>query len=371
MRLRGEHCRQLGAFVTALSMLSSTAWAQGPAPSAKPKPGAAMVGTSAPTPPVRPATPPNPKKLLVSAQAKRAAGDYAAALADYQAADSVAATPATVEGIAFCHDKLGHFDEALTWYEGFLSDVPIALQLEGNEARARVDAIKAMPGHLHLESVPSNAVVSVDGKEQPTHTPVDVELAPGGHKIHLVAEGHDAIDKDVEIASRTKANLVLEPPATPPPPPPPPVVLPPPPPPPPPPRSVIPAIIVGGLAVVGAGVGIGGGIAALSDKSTFNSHPTTATANAGESAALVADMGFGIGITLGVTAIVLYVTRNEPSSPLPTASPEQSTTPAAPAGHDVPASTPPPKASSASPLTFTAAPFMTAHGGGAGALLRF
>ena len=362
MRRMREHCKRVGVVVTAVSMLTTPAWAQ--APKAAPH---AKATDAQMTAPMRRLPAANPKKLLASAHTKRAAGDFEGALADYQAADAVAPAPETIEGIAFCHDKLGHFDEALTWYEGFLANVPPAMELAAVDAKARVVAIKAMPGVLHLESVPSNAMVSVDGKEQLKHTPLDLELAPGKHTLHLTVADHDPLDKDVEIASRVKSNLVLEPLLTPPPPPPPPpVVLAPLPPPPPPPRSIVPAIVVGSLALVGARIGAGFGVSALNYKSSFNSNPTTATANSGESAALVSDMGFGIAITLGVTAIILYTTRNEPTSPLPTAAPPAPTNPTNP--------TPAPaeKAAATAPaITFAAAPFMTPHGGGAGAILRF
>ncbi len=64
-------------------------------------------------------------------------------------------------------------------------------------------------------------------------------------------------------------------------------------------------------------------------------------------------MGFGIGLTLGVTSVILFTTRNEPNAAPP---------PVAPA---------PAKTGAVFPVTFTAAPFVTPHGGGAGALLRF
>ena len=334
MRRRGGYRISFGCVAVAIPLLASSAWAQAPS-------------TTRPAAPVDATNPPNAKKLLASAQAKRDAGDFEGALADYRASDAAHPSPVTVEGIAFCHDKLGHFAEALTWYEGFLSDVPTTMQTEADAAKARVDAIKTMAGHVHLESAPSNAVVSIDGKEQPTHTPLDVDLSPGTHHLHVHAEGHDAIEKDIDVTSRTKQDIALELPLTPPPPPV--LAVAPPPPPPPPPRSALPAYITGGLAIVAAGVGTGFGIAAITDKSSFDKSPTTATANSGENAALVSDMSFGIALTLGVTSVVLFTTRHEPSIPV-----------AAPA-----------KASAFSPTMFTAVPFVTAHGGGAGASLRF
>jgi len=231
------------------------------------------------------------------------------------------------------------------------------MQMEANDAKARLLAIKAMPGHLRLESLPSNAVVVIDGKEEKTHTPLDVDLAPGKHTLHVTAADHDPVDRDIDVTSRSKQNLALELLLTPPPPPPPPVVVVAPPPPPPPPRSLIPAIVTGGIAVIAAGIGTGFGVAALSDKSDFNKNPTTATANSGENNALVSDMGFGIALTLGVTSVILFTTRGETS--------------AAPAPSATPAPDNAPKPTAATTPTFTAAPFMTPHGGGAGAMIRF
>lgn len=358
MRLRASDCRRMVWGLGAIPFLASSALAQAPAMTAAPKtahPAAAAAPTAKPKAP-------DPKKALASAEKKREAGDFTGALEDYTAADSVAPSPATVEGIAFCHDKLGQLDEALTWYEGFLSNVPVAMQERADAATARVAAIKAMPGHLRLESLPTNALVTVDGKEAPTHTPIDLDLAPGKHLLHVTAPDYEAVDKEVDIVSRQKANVALELLVSPPPPAP--VVAvapPPPPPPPPPPHSLIPAYVTGGLALVAAGIGTGFGIAALNDKSNFNKNPTTATANDGEDHALVSDMGFGIALTLGVTSVILFTTKNEQSTP-------------APAAHDTPAApaaAAPAKTSDASPITFTAAPFMTSHGGGAGAVVRF
>ena len=63
------------------------------------------------------------------------------------------------------------------------------MQLLADQAKAHILVIKAMPGHLHVESTPSNVVAQVDGKDQPTHTPLDLVLAPGKHALHLTAPG--------------------------------------------------------------------------------------------------------------------------------------------------------------------------------------
>ncbi len=77
-------------------------------------------------------------------------------------------------------------------------------------------------------------------------------------------------------------------------------------------RSPLPAYITGGLAVSAAGVGTVFGAVALSDKSDFDKQPhLVRSADTGENHALVADMAFGVAITLAVTSAVLYFTRDE------------------------------------------------------------
>jgi hypothetical protein len=67
--------------------------------------------------------------------------------------------------------------------------------------------------------------------------------------------------------------------------------------------------VTGGLAVVLLGIGTAFGAMSISDHSSFDAHPTTATANAGESHELSADMCFGGALTLGVASIVMALTH--------------------------------------------------------------
>jgi hypothetical protein len=75
----------------------------------------------------------------------------------------------------------------------------------------------------------------------------------------------------------------------------------------------IPAYVAGGLAVLALGTGAVFGVISLSEHSSFQSTPTTSTANAGESHELIADMCFGGAATLAVASIVMFLTHEEPS----------------------------------------------------------
>jgi PEGA domain len=305
------------------------------------------------------------KKHYGDGERKFKAGDYAGALTDFQAADAIKSTPQSQRYVGLCQDNLGHYGEAVTAYESFLTAVPDKMKKEGDEIKARVAVIKAMPAKVHIETTPSGASILADGKTLGT-TPTDVELAPGKHLLHIELAGFLPVDRDVDLQYGAKQEIKSElqakaaepvaqnpttaPPVTPPPGP----TAPPPPEPPKESHSKIPAFITGGLAIVAIGIGTGFGIAALSEQSSFNANPTSSTADTGENFALVADMAFGVAITLGVTAAVLFLTKDDDQPPPPS-------------------SAPPPKTSSrkSHPLRIIPTPFVTPNGGGAGAFLRF
>jgi hypothetical protein len=309
------------------------------------------------------------KKHYGDGVTKFTANDYEGALHEFQAADDVKQTPQTARYIGLCLDNLGRFPEAIAAYNRFLSDVPLKMAAQGDEIKARVAAIQQLPGKLHVTSEPPGAAFTVDGKPQPSPTPADVDAAPGHHTLHFTLAGRDPADKDVDVtfASKQDVSSILPVTATPPPPPVA-VVEPPPapaapasaPPPPPAPHSNTAAFITGGAAIVAVGVGTAFGIMALNDKSNFDAHPTNSTADTGENHALIADMAFGVAITLGVTSLVLFLSRDE--APAAAAASAQTTGRVADASQTT---------KKRPAVTVSAAPIITPHGGGAGALLRF
>ncbi len=299
------------------------------------------------------------KKHYGEGEKKFKAADYSGAVAEFQAADAIKSTPQSQRYIGLCQDNLGHYADAVVWYEKFLAQVPDKMKKEGEEIKARVSTIKAMPAHIRIETTPPGAAIIADGKSLGT-TPTDVELAPGKHIIHIELAGYLPIDKDVDVSygakEEMKSELVAKPvekpvAVTP-------VVTPPPeqakpvepvkeekhea-------RSKLPAYITGGLAIVALGIGTGFGIAALDKKSQFDKTPTADIADTGENFALVADMAFGVAITLGVTSAVLFLTKDDDAAPAKTASAN----------------------TKKHPVKIIPTPFIVPNGGGAGAFLRF
>ena len=331
---------------------------------AKPAPAAKPAAPSAGTAPAKPA---DPKALAASGEKKLKAADYAGALADFEAANAAKASPELERFIGLSHDNLGHFPEAVAAYERFLADVPAKMKEQGEETKKRVEAIKAMPGKVRVETTPVGAQVLVDpaanadAAPEPTSTPTDVELKAGKHTLRITAEGYEPMDKEIDVAFGSRQDVKVDLVKKPEPPPPPPVVAEapapaptPPPPPPPEPRSKVPAYVTGAVAIVAAGVGTGFGVKALSQSSDFDKNPTTKKADDGENNALVADMMFGIAITFGVTSAVLFFSSDAPQS-----------------AKNAPSKTEPKVAKAPPKITITPTPYVTPSGGGAGALVRF
>lgn len=311
------------------------------------------------------------KKHYGEGEKKFKAGDYAGALAEFQAAEAIKPAPQAERFIGICQDNLGHFADAVSFYEKFLAAVPDKMKKEGDEIKARVAQIKAMPGRIHIETTPPGAAILADGKSMGT-TPSDVELTPGKHILHLELAGYLPIDKDLDVSYGAKTDMKTELTAKPVEPPvvatttTPPVDTTKPVEQPKPeekkePRSKLPAFITGGLAIVAVGVGTGFGIAALMKKSDFDKTPTSDIADTGENFALVADMAFGVAITLGVTSAVLFFTNDDDAAATAPAKTSNGASNAAPQR----------RVAKKHPVRIIPTPFILPGGGGAGALVRF
>lgn len=332
-----------------------------PAPPAPPAPKAPADKSGATAAPAAPKAG-DAKALYASGEKKFKANDFAGALSDFEASQTAKADPATQRYIALSHDNLQHFAEAVTAYEKFIAENPAKSKDQVEEAKKRVEAIKALPAKVKVESTPPGASIVIDGAQAPYDkvTPVEIELGQGKHTLLIGAEGFENATKEVEVAYGSRQDVkveLLKKEAAPPPAPPvvaeAPATAPPPPPPPPEPRSKVPAYVTGAVAIVAAGVGTGFGIKALGQSSDFDKNPTTKKADDGENNALVADMMFGIAITFGVTSAVLFLSNDSPS-----------TAKAAPTSNV--AKTTPKKN-----ITILPAPYVTPTGGGVGTLIRF
>ena len=301
------------------------------------------------------------KRHYAEGERKLHADKYEEALAEFKAANDIKTTPQAEKNIGVCEDKLGHYVEAVEWYEKFLAHVPAKLAATGDEIQKRTDEIKAISGKVHFETDPNGATVTVDDKPEPGVTPIDVDLAPGHHDVKFTEEGRLPGERSVDVTFASTQTVTQQLSPEPPPPPPPPIAAAPPPPPPPlpvspppaEPRSLVPAHVTGGLAIAAAGVGTVFGVLALNDKAEFDRNPTTSTADNGDTHSLISDMAFGIAVTFGVTSAVLYFTKDEPAA-----------TSTSKGNHPV-------RVAKRDALTVTPVPLVGPHLGGGGFALRF
>jgi hypothetical protein len=320
---------RLSALVVATCLASASfaplAHAQG-----KKKPAAAATSEAesqageAPKPPDK-KTRAEARKAYTSGEKAYGAGDYAGAYEHFNRAIGLIPSPHAEYWAAASLDKLNRTNEAVTAYEHFLADTNASKVGEEkvSEAKSRLDALKAkLKGEVNVVTTPAGASVTVDGQPEEGVTPLTLKLTPGAHKLSLALAGHQTKDIEVNVATGDKTDqkveLAADKSAEPPPavaaPPPEPVEQPAEPPPPAEKRSKVPAIVTLGIAGAGAVVGTVFGLKALSNKSDYNDHPTTTRADDVERKALIADMAFGVAITLGVTGIVLLTSSDSGST---------------------------------------------------------
>lgn len=235
--------------------------------------------------------------------------DYALAYEQFRRAYELIPSPHAEYWMASSLDLQGREREAARAYQTFLSH-PGAQHVGDDkvaEAQARLSELKAkLPARVTVTTEPAGAQVSLDGQIQPGTTPLTLELQPGTHRLETKLPGYVPLTTDLQVAGgdEVEQRIALE--AEPPPPPPAeaapaaPVAAAEPAE-----RSMLPAYITLGLAGAGVVTGTLFGLKALSDRSKFDDNPTTERADAVERNALIADMAFGVAITLGITGIVL------------------------------------------------------------------
>lgn len=283
--------------------VAPVAWAQGKAPAAK---GGPDKKTQA-----------DARKAYAEGEKLYGDGKYAEAYDSFKKADELIPSPHAQYWMALALDKQGKKEAAIAAFETLLANPNVAKigDEKQSESKTRLAELKgageaASTGELNVMTNPPGASVSVDGEAQPGETPMILKLAPGPHKVSVSSPGYESQDFEVDVAGgkRTEKNLELKAAdigGAAPVPGPEPTETPAEPAPPAKPRSKVPAYVTLGIAGVGAVVGTIFGIKALGAKSKFSDEPTTDHADDVERNALIADMAFGVAITLGVTGIVL------------------------------------------------------------------
>lgn len=252
------------------------------------------------------------KNAYVKGKALMKKGDYAAAVEQFEEADSLVPGAAPKYQIAVCYDKLGDAAKAVKAYRNFISSNP------GEKYADRVVAAgkriseleRQLVGKVSIKVNPpglAGVAVTVDGNPAQG---TELELEPGEHTVIVTAEGYETVTQtiNVEAGEPLDVPVSLEPQVT---------NIPPPPPP----DDVIEdeggstpgmGLRIAGYTTFGITV-VGGvltgvfGAMALSSSSDFEETPTEELADDAESQALLADVFLGVtGAAAIATGILLY-----------------------------------------------------------------
>jgi hypothetical protein len=323
------------ASVTLVSVLhtSMAAWAQAPAGSTTPSSTPPSAGSTPTTAAPSSAGASSESSVAAAREQARvaygagqeayAAGQYAAAAEHFARADQLLPAIQAKYWRAMSLDKQGDVAGAYAALSVLLADAKKdelgAEKLQAVTARQR--ELGALPADLLVTTTPAGAHVQVSGVDVPTPTPLSLRLAPGRHELLISLPGYES--QRVPITATPGAQLrpnvtllpqtasaqtgpiaplgetgALDTSSAP--------------------RSLVPGYVTLGIAGAAAIVGTIFGVRALGDKKDYDKNPTAKGADDVERNALIADMAFGVTLTLGVTGIVLLLaddSRQTASSP--------------------------------------------------------
>lgn len=245
------------------------------------------------------------------------AGDYAAAVAHFSKANELIPAPHAQYWIAMAQDQQGNVAEAYAAYVTFFANAGHAALGEEKvkTAQVRFNELSALPATVRVVTEPPDASLSVDGSAQPGVSPFALKLTPGKHQLKAGAKGYQDQSREVEVkpAQAVEQSFALAPAPVAAAPKPTPAVQPASAPAAATERNRVPAYVTLGVAGAAAIAGTIFGIQALGAKSDFDKNPTEKNADSVERNGLIADMAFGVAITLGVTGVVLLTSSDEPS----------------------------------------------------------
>lgn len=130
------------------------------------------------------------------------AGRYADAVAEMQHAFSIVQKSALIYNIAKSYEKMGEYDKAVAHYKSYLQMEP-----EAPDRQDVVQIIAALEARMRqtlneltVRTVPAVADVYIDdNRKMVGQTPIDVRLPAGKHKLVLVKNGYETIEREFEM----------------------------------------------------------------------------------------------------------------------------------------------------------------------------
>jgi len=247
------------------------------------------------------------------------AQNYADAMVEFQAAYDLKPHPTVLKSVAECKLQIGDIPGAIDAFERVLSDPATTKK---DEAKARLDEVKAMMASLEVASTPEGAGIVLDGTPTEKVTPASFDLVPGDHELALNLEGWEPLVKNVTLGTGEKkkldADFAAEGVSTAAPEP----------------TLADPFAEEGGggddvvlgddkdgpppafwISAAVAGVGLVAGTVfgtmALGDEDDYKANPNNDTKEAGERNAIIADVSFGVAAAAAIVGIVILATNKK------------------------------------------------------------
>jgi tetratricopeptide (TPR) repeat protein len=307
--------RWSGAFVAVLLLLGAPLWGAVPVLAEEPN--------EAPSEEPSAETRERAREAYARGQALFHAGQHEEAEQAFQEAYDLIPNPLVLLGIAETREARGDSEGAIKALERYLDERAIAPDRERIEAR--IDELRPRPAVVRVETDPPGATVYVDGEEAPVVTPAEIEVEPGRHTVDAVLEGYMPARATIEAVSGGRHEitgalqpqpeepptateeeafgageaLVTETPEGP-------TAQ----------EPDKPAVPVGVWITTGVAAGalVTGtvlGFLALQQQKHFAATPSSRVANRGERFALFADLTLGLALGAAITALVLYLTRDD------------------------------------------------------------
>lgn len=116
-------------------------------------------------------------------------GDYAGALAIYQATYAAYPSPKIYFNIARCEEKLGRRGDAVVHYGRFLNEARDADPGLREEAVTRAGVLERQLVRVEIRALPAGAIVGIDGAAPETDPSGPLWLEPGRHEVSVRAAG--------------------------------------------------------------------------------------------------------------------------------------------------------------------------------------
>ncbi|NVJ24936.1 MULTISPECIES: tetratricopeptide repeat protein [Myxococcus] len=220
----------------------------------------------------------NPAALIKDGERLYQAGKYAEAAEVLKKAHEAQPNPRLIFNIAVALENAGDLKEALSWYQQYVGNT------EGTDPALLKRSARSIDKLRMLLDKENQAQASADAERQKLQEEADAARRRADEEQLATkrAEEENERQRQAEFARAMKSYQ----------------------------RQKIAAFAVGGVAVLGVGAGVLFGMQASSEREKFDAARTEDTkqtfADSTKSKALLADIGFGVGLAGAITAIILY-----------------------------------------------------------------